>query len=109
VKDSSVSFVHYKCPGLSVTIKLFNVLLNCVILHTLYGKVAMETWHFASVNCVSDRKTFALRYCETPFSPQSSAPLLLIWEVGDREKAMAWDLCGSGSVEKRDVELEFKN
>lgn len=69
----------------------------------------METWHFGSVNGVSDGKTFALHYCETPFYPHFSAPLVLSWEVGDRKKAMAWNLHESGLIEKRDVELKLKN
>lgn len=95
-----VDFVHYKIPGFSVTIKLFSMLPNVQRMQCDTVKVAMVTWHFGSVNSVADRKTFALHYCETPFYPHSLAALLLSWEVGDREKAMAWNLHESGSIEK---------
>lgn len=55
------------------------MLLNVRCLQCDTFKVAIETWLFVSVKGVSDRKTFALHYCETPFSP---APQLLRFSVG---------------------------
>lgn len=79
----------------------FTMLLNVQCMQCDTVKVAMETWHFGSVNGVSDGKTFALHYCETPFYPHFSAPLVLSWEVGDRKKAMAWNLHESGLIGKK--------
>lgn len=69
----------------------------------------METWHFGSVNSVSDRKRFALHYCWSPFYPHSSASLHLSWEVEDKEAVMTWNFHESGSIIKRGVELKLKN
>lgn len=81
MKVSSLNFVRYKCTGFSVTIKLFYMLLNVQCMQCDTVKVAMETWHFGSVNGVSDRKTFAL-HCITVRLLSTPTPQLLCFSVG---------------------------
>lgn len=91
----------------------FVLQLNCSISLNIQCKhetvqVAMATWHFGSVSSVSDRKTLALRYCQTPFCPHCSA---FCFSVGRQmtEEAMTWNLHKSGSIVKRGFELKLKN
>lgn len=76
------------------------MLLNVRCLQCDTVEVAIETWLFGSVKGVSDRKTFALHYCETAFSPAPQLLCFSVWKQVTEKKPQPGNCMSQGRLKK---------